>query len=124
MALRKTSNLTARDRSFGCAPCARSRKGLHAVTMDDFIVEVQGPDIFVRMRGTSNLAIYHKPNGAPELMARGSPVKPIDFRVQPGRSRTIWRGSLAASNSDLGVIAPVKTGGASFGAKATRWFKI
>jgi hypothetical protein len=82
MALRKTSNLTARDRSFGCAPCARSRKGLHAVTMDDFIVEVQGPDIFVRMRGTSNLAIYHKPNGAPELMARGSPVEPIDFRVQ------------------------------------------
>jgi hypothetical protein len=50
--------------------------------MDDLIIEVQGPDIIVRIPGTSNLAIYHKPNGAPELTLRGSPVGPIDFRVR------------------------------------------
>ena len=51
-------------------------------TTDDLIVEVNGYDIIVRMPGTTNIAIYHKPNGALHLVARGSPVGPIDFRVR------------------------------------------
>ena len=33
----------------------------------DLIVEVDGTDIVVKMPGTTNLAIYHKPNGSPQL---------------------------------------------------------
>ncbi len=38
----------------------------------DLIVEVDGTDIVVKMPGTTNLAIYHKPNGSPQLRVRGS----------------------------------------------------
>jgi hypothetical protein len=43
-------------------------------------VEVEGPNIIVRMPGTDNLAIYHKPNGAPQLRSKDQ-FGPIDFRV-------------------------------------------
>jgi hypothetical protein len=43
-------------------------------------VEVEGPNIIVRMPGTYNLAIYHKSNGGPQLMSKDQ-FGPIDFRV-------------------------------------------
>jgi hypothetical protein len=47
---------------------------------DDLTVEVEGPNIIVRMPGTDHLAIYHKPNGAPQLRSKDQ-FGPIDFRV-------------------------------------------
>jgi hypothetical protein len=44
-------------------------------------VDVEGHDIVIRMPGTDNLAIYHKPNGIPHLRSKDQ-VGPIDFRVQ------------------------------------------
>jgi len=42
-------------------------------------VEVEGPNIIVRMPGTDSIAIYHKPNGA--LLRSKDQFGPIDFRV-------------------------------------------
>jgi hypothetical protein len=50
----------------------------------DLTVEVEGPDIIVRMPGTDNLAIYHKPDGAPRLRSKDQ-FGPIDFRVHAWR---------------------------------------
>jgi hypothetical protein len=46
----------------------------------DLIVEVDGTDIVVKMPGTTNVAIYHKPNGSPQLRSKVQ-VGPVDFRV-------------------------------------------
>jgi hypothetical protein len=46
----------------------------------DLTVEVEGTDIIVRMPGTTNVAIYHKPNGFPQLRSKVQ-VGPVDFRV-------------------------------------------
>ena len=43
-------------------------------------VEVNGTDIIVRMTGTTNIAIYHKPNGSPRLRSKVQ-VGPVDFRL-------------------------------------------
>jgi hypothetical protein len=46
----------------------------------DLTVEVNGTDIIVRMPGTPNTAIYHKPNGSPQLRSKLQ-VGPADFRA-------------------------------------------
>jgi hypothetical protein len=43
-------------------------------------VEVEGPDIIVKMPGTDNVAVYNKSNGAPLLRSKDQ-FGPIDFRV-------------------------------------------
>jgi hypothetical protein len=47
---------------------------------DGLTVEVEGPNIIVRMPGTDSVAIYYKPNGAAQLRSKDQ-FWPIDFRV-------------------------------------------
>jgi hypothetical protein len=49
--------------------------------MSELTVEVEGPEIIVRLPGTDNIAIYHKPNGSPQLRSKDQ-VGPADFRVR------------------------------------------
>jgi hypothetical protein len=46
----------------------------------DLTVEVDGTDVVVRMPGTTNVAIYHKPKGSSQLRSKVQ-VGPVDFRV-------------------------------------------
>jgi hypothetical protein len=43
-------------------------------------IEVVGSDIVIKMPGTENLAIYHKPNGFPRLRSKDQ-VGSADFRA-------------------------------------------
>jgi hypothetical protein len=54
--------------------------GVRVMSNTNLTVEVDGTDIVVRMPGTTNVAIYHKPNGIPKLRPKVQ-VGPVDFRV-------------------------------------------